>query len=400
MTVATKLTRTAVDKARAKDRPYELLGQHGLTLRVQPTGRKTYYVRYGRSGRRRIGRTDVITFERAEYLARALLNEAHDFGDPLKRDLRKSTLGGFIEAEYSPWLRANRRNPDKTLADLKRNFAKLYEKRLTDIGRRDFDRYVQESVAHGRTIATVVRSLNNLRRVLRLAIDRTYLRENAFIGWTRPKPDDRGITRYLSEDEERRLRSALIDRDDRMRQERIRANDWRRQRGHDMLPEWGERDYPDHLTPMVLLSLNTGLRYGELAGLDWSAIDLRARVLTVTGRTAKGAKSRQIPLNAEAVVVLERWREQGKRKGLLFTNGGGERIGTVKTAWIAVLEAAEIEGFRWHDLRHSFASKLVQRGVDLAVVRELLGHGDFALTLRYSHLQPGQKADAVARLAS
>jgi integrase len=140
------------------------------------------------------------------------------------------------------------------------------------------------------------------------------------------------------------------------------------------------------------------MRFGELAGLEWSAVDLRAKVLTVAGRTAKGAKTRHIPLNAEALDVLKRWRGEGA--GLVFAKPDGSRIASVKTAWSAVLKAAQIDDFRWHDLRHTFASKLVQRGVDLAVVRDLMGHGDFSLTLRYAHLEPKQKADAVARLNS
>jgi site-specific recombinase XerD len=96
--------------------------------------------------------------------------------------------------------------------------------------------------------------------------------------------------------------------------------------------------------------------------------------------------------------VLKRWRGEGERKGLVFANTDGSRIQSVKTAWLALLKAAGIKDFRWHDLRHTFASKLVQRGVDLAVVRELLGHGDFALTVRYAHLEPKQSAQAVAML--
>jgi site-specific recombinase XerD len=121
-------------------------------------------------------------------------------------------------------------------------------------------------------------------------------------------------------------------------------------------------------------------------------------VLTVTGRTAKGAKTRHIPLNAEAHEVLARWKRQGSGRGLVFMNADGERIASVKTSWAYVLGAAGIEDFRWHDLRHSFASKLVQRGVALPVVRELLGHGDFNLTLRYAHLADKQKVKAVAAL--
>jgi integrase len=236
--------------------------------------------------------------------------------------------------------------------------------------------------------------------VFRRAIDAGYLRENPFRGWEKPKVEDNGVTRYLTEEEEARLRSVLRRRDDKARRGRARGNKWRLERGYEPLPEIPKDAYSDHLTPMVLVSLNTGLRYGELAGLEWSAVDFRAKVLTVTGRTSKGAKTRHIPLNVEALDVLTRWHEHSTGKGLAFANADGSRIGSVKTAWLAVLKEAEINDFRWHDLRHSFASKLVQRGVDLVVVRELLGHGDFALTLRYAHLEPKQAADAVARLAT
>lgn len=396
--MATKFTTATVKRAKPKAAPYELRGQHGLILRVQPSGVKTFYSQYARGKRMRIGDAEVITLARAQYRAREILNEAHDYDTPLKRDLRKATLGGFISHDYAPWLRANRKRADRTLADLKRNFEKLYVKRLADISRTDLDRYVSEGKAAGRMAATLVRSLNNLRAVLRLALDRGYMRDNPFKGWQKPKVQDSGVTRYLSPDEETALRSALAERDDKLRRERVSGNDFRKARGYDLLPEFTEKQFPDHISPMVLTSLNTGVRYGELTQLEWSAVDFRAKVLTVTAATAKGNKTRHIPLNAEAVDVLTRWRGQGSGKGLVFANAEGAPIGTVKTAWTALLKAAKVEKFRWHDLRHSFASKLVQRGVDLAVVRELLGHGDFSLTLRYAHLDAKQKQDAVARL--
>jgi site-specific recombinase XerD len=398
--MAKKLTQSIINRAKPRETPYDV-GGSGLILRVEPSGRKTYYVVTGRHRRTRIGTVDVVTLARAQYLARDLLNEASDFGDVLKRDLRKSTLGGFIESAYAPWVRANRRGAERTLKTLERNFKEpLYHKRLTDITRTDFDNYVTARREEDATAATVVRDLNSLRSVLRLAMERGYLRVNPFTGWRKPKVEDRGITRYLNADEEQDLRAALVERDDQIRRERVSANDWRRDRGYDLLSEFGEKDFPDHLTPMVLISMNSGLRFGELAALEWSAVDFRAKVLTVTGRTAKGAKTRHIPLNAEALDALTRWKQQGTGKGLVFQNGDGTRLGSVKSAWNALLKDAKIKDFRWHDLRHSFASKLVQRGVDLAVVRDLLGHGDFTLTLRYAHLEPKQKAEAVARLAA
>lgn len=396
--MAIKISKATIEGAHPKAKPYEIRGRHGLILRIQPSGKKTFYCQIRRGKRERLGDAEVITLARAEYRSREILNESADFGNAIKRDPIKSTLGGFIDAHYAPWVRANRRRGDKCISDLKRCFGSLYAKRLTDITKSDLDRYVASRRNEGRAAATIVRDMNNLRSVFRRAIDAGYLRDNIFKGWEKPKVEDAGVTRYLSADEEKRLRTALRKRDDEARRGRARGNKHRVARGYDLLPEIPKDAYSDHLTPMVLLSINTGLRYGELAGLEWSAVDFRAKVLTVTAKTAKGAKTRHIPLNSEAVDVLARWKGEGAGKGLVFCNPQGARIGTVKTAWLALLTDAGIKDFRWHDLRHTFASKLVQRGVELVVVRDLLGHGDFALTLRYAHLEPKQKADAVARL--
>lgn len=90
---------------------------------------------------------------------------------------------------------------------------------------------------------------------------------------------------------------------------------------------------------------------------------------------------------------LRRWREQA--------NGGPHVFGVstgFKSAWTQVLERARITSFCWHDLRHHFASRLVQLGVPLNTVRDLLGHSSVAMSLRYAHLAPDQRREAVAKL--
>jgi integrase len=98
-------------------------------------------------------------------------------------------------------------------------------------------------------------------------------------------------------------------------------------------------------------------------------------------------------LNFEALEALKQWKEQAPDDERVFPIDTG-----FKTSWGALLERAKITKFRWHDLRHHFASRLVQAGVPLNTVRELLGHGSMAMTLRYAHLAPDQKAEAVAKL--
>jgi len=101
------------------------------------------------------------------------------------------------------------------------------------------------------------------------------------------------------------------------------------------------------------------------------------------------------------------WKAQGEGYGLVFPGKNGKRLDNVKTAWKSVLKVADLDypvmhhlHFRWHDLRHDFASKLVMAGVPLNTVRELLGHADLTTTLRYAHLAPDHKSEAVARLIS
>lgn len=143
----------------------------------------------------------------------------------------------------------------------------------------------------------------------------------------------------------------------------------------------------------MLLSINTGLRRGELLKLRWSSIDFERQLLTIEGPSAKSRQTRHVPLNDEATSLLRSWREQ---------TGDGSRVFAVatndKNGWKALLKRAGIAQFRWHDMRHHFASRLVQRGVPLNTVRDLLGHSTVQMSLRYAHLAPDQRREAVAKL--
>jgi integrase len=151
---------------------------------------------------------------------------------------------------------------------------------------------------------------------------------------------------------------------------------------------------------MVLLAINTGVRQGELFGLTVECVNLTVNSISIEGSKAKSGKTRHIPLNLEAQNILKDWLSHrgNPKSGLVFPNYDGKQFDNVKRSWAAVLKEAKIETFRWHDMRHHFASRLVMVGVDLNTVRELLGHSSLEMTLRYAHLSPEIKAEAVSRL--
>jgi integrase len=237
----------------------------------------------------------------------------------------------------------------------------------------------------------VLRDIFTLSSVLRRAVKAGELMENPVRRVDKPRIDRRGKVRFLNDHEELRLRKALTDRDREMQDQR-RGADNRRQRRHEpLLPPLIH--FGDHLTPAVLLSMNTGLRRGETLKLRWSSVNFDHRLLTVEGRNAKSRQTRHVPLNDEAMNVLRRWREQSGRRGHVFAV-----TTSFQTTWEKALKRAGIRKFRWHDLRHHFASRLVQRGVALNTGRDLLGHSSVQMSLRYAHLAPDQRREAVAKL--
>ena len=272
---------------------------------------------------------------------------------------------------------------------------------MSEIDAALIERWRVERVRKGTQPVTINRNLQRLHALIAKAVEWKAIDRHPFSGLTPLKHDRSGRVRYLDEEEEQQLRDALRNREDEFRKERERFNAWRMTRHKTPLPARDD-EYIDHLRPIVLLALNTGLRRGELFSLQWKDVNLRTKWLTVAGKTSKSKQTRRVPLNLEAANILESWQRQSRRslvQPLVFPGNRGKRLTTITTAWRRLRKLAELRNFHFHDLRHHFASRLVQSGVDLNSVRELLGHADLKMVLRYAHLAPDGLAIAVEKIA-
>lgn len=383
-------------KSRPRSKPFEIYDTRlsGFTLRVQPSGAQTYYARYGRNRRFRLGRVGSVTPEVARANCQRLLGNIAGGRHPLEglAGAASGSLGKFMADVYAPWAQANRPRTGKSTAEKVRcRFGSWYAEPLSAISVERLELWKARRLRSGASPTTVIRELFALSSVLSRAVRVGRLDNNPIRKVEKPRIDRRPRIRYLNASEESRLRAALQERDRAMIQRRLAANRKRSAQRRPLLPALPH--FGNHLTPAVLLTLNTGMRLGEVLKLRWGDIDFSRRWLTVEGRTSKTRQTRHIPLNAEAFRVLSQWREQCESSSRVF-----DVSTSFKTAWRKLLEPLGIVDFRWHDLRHHFASRLVQAGVPLNTVRDLLGHSSIAMTLRYAHLAPDQRCEAVALL--
>jgi integrase len=377
-------------------KPFEICDTRlsGFVLRVQPTGVRSFYARFGRNRRFALGRADVVDAEDARINCQRILGNIAHGRDPLEglSGTAGLTLGQFITDSYAPWVSANRpRTATDSLDKLERHFGSWYAEPLSAITVERLELWKGRRLNGGCKPITLLRDLFTLSSVLTRAVRMGKLGANPIRKVEKPRIDRGPKVRFLDAAEESRLRFALRARDAQLRLVRTSANQRRLVRRESVLPPL--LHFGDHLTPAVLISMNTGLRLGETLKLRWKNVHLDRRWLTVEGREAKSRQTRHVPLNAEAVNVLTQWREQSGSLGRVFNV-----TLSFKTAWWHLLERADIQNFRWHDLRHHFASRLVQAGVPLNTVRDLLGHSSVVMSLRYAHLAPDQRCEAVAKL--
>lgn len=163
----------------------------------------------------------------------------------------------------------------------------------------------------------------------------------------------------------------------------------------------GQRRAP-HLADFIRLGLHTGMRRGEMLGLEWDRVDLQVGLIYLKGVHQKNGRHESVLLNKEATVAIrarERFRQTHcPSSPWVFCNRSGGPIRSVRKSFASACRKAGLDDFRPHDLRHTCAAWLVQVGVPLIEVRDLLRHSTIRMTERYAHLAPQNARAAVEAL--
>lgn len=312
---------------------------------------------------------------------------------------RRQTLRVFFEDQYKPYCLSHMKGGKARTQNIESHFVSQWgDKPLIDINNWLVTNWRKQKVQAGRKPAGVNRPIAALKALLNRAKEWGVIEVNPLD--LKPLPEDKNpVTRYLSDEEEARLRAALDRRQDRHREERKRYIEWQEARYQNLLPSLKERAFTDYLKPLVLTALNTGCRRGELFSLTVDALNFKQRQITLEGTNTKSGNSRIIPMTDEVFNILTTWKNESGANDLVFPSPvTGERLDNIAKSWKGLMKSARLDGFRFHDLRHSFASKLVMRGADLYTVRDLLGHASIETTQRYAHLAPEHKSKAIELL--
>lgn len=273
---------------------------------------------------------------------------------------------------YLAAVRGRLRSHRRVAANLRRWSDFFGERELESIRRADVARFVASRLSAGRSVNTVNCDLLILSGAFNYAI--------RVLEWDVSNP----VSGQLLKAPEGRLRYLTLEE------------------SHRLLEASGRVFRKRYVRPFVVLALNTGCRKNELMRLKWSAVDLAAGRFTLDGENTKNGKRRVLPLNAAALEALRQCRrycdENCPDSPWVFCWKDGAPIGDLRRGFRAACELAGIEDFRIHDLRHTFASWLVQREVPLMYVRDLLGHSSIKMTERYAHLAQDSLVRAVAVL--
>ncbi len=293
-------------------------------------------------------------------------------------DPGKKLFSEFVDETFLPWSRANKRSyreDEQRSVTLKDFFG---EKHLRDIKPMMIENFKRERLAtptkhdredrpRPRTPASVNRDLACLSKILSMAFDNELIDSNP-MRRVRMLKETSSRERFITAEEEKRLFAQLT----------------------------GRRD---HIRSVVTIALNTGMRRGEILGLQWEHVNFLARTIFIA--RSKTGRTRTIPMNNLVFKELMMLKQDAGPKEFVFSNSRtGVNIASVKTGWRSACDDAGLVNLRFHDTRHTFATRLRANGVHEWDIRDLLGHASVRMTSVYTHQTPANLCQAVNTLTN
>jgi integrase len=257
--------------------------------------------------------------------------------------------------------------------------------------------YWHERAKHKADAATIETTLGNLQRALGRNLKASELTAGALMDYRAKRRGEDGVEAYTVNRDFAYLHSAY-NHCRRHHRQPMPLIDWRGLRAAE--PDWRKRflsrvEYDalmsaadPSIRPIILCAVLTGLRKTAILKLDWRQVKLEERLIHVR---LKGGRGHSVKIGAQLMAVIS---SMPHRKGRVFD------VTNFRKRWDAAVKAAELEDFRFHDLRHTFASWARQRGADIADISDALGHTSIAMSMRYAHVKAEEHVTAFDRVSA
>ena len=337
----------------------------GLYIEVRSTnpGRGTYFLRYkdanNKTCHQKLGRSTEISLPDARKQAKKLKAEIALGADPRGEEkARKAvlTFDEFFKDHYFPYVTPRKRSWDRDEQLFRLRIQPAFgKKRLNEVTRQQIQTFHTGLLDGGLSPASCDHHVKLIRYALNMAIEWDLLDKNPAAGVPLFNEDNK-IERYLNEDELQRLLGVLRTDDNRM------------------------------VCHIALFLLSTGARLNEALQAKWGQIDRGQRVWRISAEHSKSKRMRSVPLNDSALEVLDQLCTEGKFANLFINQQSGKPYTTILKVWTRLRGKAGLPDLRIHDLRHQYASFLINSGRSLYEVQKILGHSDPSVTQRYAHL--------------
>ncbi len=334
----------------------------GLYVKLT-TSSNVYYLRYknvqGKTCHQKVGRTDQVSLSDARKRVNQLKSDIANGNDPREQAHAKKavpTFAEFFTEQYLPHAKSRKRswNKDESMFRVRLNDV-FGSKRLNQINRRDVvTLHTRLLEVDGLSPASCDHHLKLMRRMFNLAVEWEIIEKNPLSRISLYKADNM-VENYLNEEQLKRLLHVLHTDKNRM------------------------------TCNVMLFLLSTGARLNEALSAKHSQVDKINRVWVIPATNSKSKKVRSVPLNQSALDVLAQLGTEG-HEYLFMSNRSDTHLKEIHTGWKTLREKAGLPHLRIHDLRHSFASFLVNNGRTLYEVQQILGHSVPTVTQRYSHL--------------